>query len=370
MNIMPILHHNYDLRKRNDREELLPLLASAGIKIDEAAIQFSLDHLTEDWFQIPALDSCPLRITKSGSMHAIHVHQWARLLQYLYEFRNHTNIEEQVRRLCLRSHEKLDTILVVLVAGRYHRRKFEVIFEPNGKASTDLLLSRERYRLYAEIKRENPSEHRRQQRIQSVSGSVCGRADRLLRQWLKEKQLRVEIKLSKLFADNHVDKVVKEIEEKAKTLTVRTEAQLASVAGSRIIVLPRSANLFYEKGIHTGQVIVEKAGTPVQIAPENMLVQCIFDARPNLIALGERLREAGKQLARDLSGDQNTDGLVVMESLFGGDEACKAIQTRFWSRLPQRCWGVTLLSNPGYVVPRSDLSAEQIEVLKHAAFDI
>ena len=83
------------------------------------------------------------------------------MIQSAYDFRNHKSVDIQIRRLRIASHEKLDTILVLLVAWRYHQRGFNVVFEPFGEGSTDLLISRDLYRLYAEIKRENPQEHRR-----------------------------------------------------------------------------------------------------------------------------------------------------------------------------------------------------------------
>jgi hypothetical protein len=367
---MFILQRNLDVRNPEDRLELFRVLAPAGIKMEEAAISFALDHLSDDWFELKSLDLCPLVVTKTGSIHALQVSEWARLLQFLYEFRNHANIGEQIRRLCLRSHEKLDTILVVLVAGRYHRRNFDVTFEPKGIASTDLLLCRNPYRFYVEIKRENPTKHQRQQRMLKVSGSVSDGADRILRPWLKEHGLRIEVKFSRLFSDDHVPQVIREMELNAKAGTSGIEKPLASVRGSTMILLPRKADFFYERGMHSGVVRAEQAGTPVQaFAPESMLVRCTFDAHPNLQALGKRIKEAGRQLARDLAKEPEAGGFIVAESLFGGEESCKAIQTRFWRRLPERCWGVTLISYPGYVVPRSDLTRDQIELLTYAAID-
>src|SRR5438876_7265171 len=114
---MPLLTRNFDVRSSEDRQELLRILASTGTYIEESAIEFAIAQLTDDWFGLKTLDICPLVITKSGSFGAIHIFEWATLLRYLYEFRNHKRIEDQIRRLRLSSHEKIDTILVILVAG-------------------------------------------------------------------------------------------------------------------------------------------------------------------------------------------------------------------------------------------------------------
>ncbi len=367
---MPLLKRNLDIRQNDDRNELLSVLALAGIDISEAAIDFALASLTDDWFILNTLDTCTLLTTKSESRHGIHISEWARTLQCLYEFRNYENIQEQIRRLCIAAHEKLDTILVFSIARRYRRRNFEVTFDPNGHASVDLLVCRHPYRFYIEVKRENLYEHRRQKRMLSVGGTISDRVGADLKNWLVENDARVEIRLSKLFSDAHIEKVIREVEAKARNRNVGTEKQLASVPGSTMAVLQRSSSFFYEKGVHTGVVRVERAGKPVQVfAPESIPVRCTFDARPNLQSLGKRLALASKQLRRDLGGDPAADGFIVLESLLATAEVCEAIRCRFWQRLPERCWGIALISNPSYVFPRVDLRTEQIEVLGYAAID-
>lgn len=314
------------------------------------------------------LDICPLQIG-GGSVHAIQLPIWAQILQILYDLRNVKNIQEQIRRLRLRSHEKIDTILVFLVAGRYHRRDFGITFEPNGRASSDLLVRHDSYRIYIEVKRENRQEHNRQRRMQSLGGEISDRVATHLKQWLKQNELRIEIKLSKLFGDGHVGQVVQEVEAKVKAASVGTEEPLASVTGSKMLLLSRSEAFHYAKGFHTGVVRIEKPGAPVPaFAPTSMPVRCTFDSHPNLDALGQRIREAGRQLSKDLNNDIRADGLVVLECS-GGNEACGAVQKRFWSRLPPRCLGVTLISNPGFVIPRSDLKTKQMELLEIAGID-
>jgi hypothetical protein len=359
------VRRNLDLRNPNDRVELENILPSAGIKIDRPAMDYLLAELSEDWLKLNAFDSCSLTTGKGHS--GIGLAQWGKLIQCLYEFREHAGIQEQLRRLCLSSHEKLDTALVISVACRYRQLGYEVRFEPNGHGSSDLFIARQPDRLYLEIKRENPQEHQRQQRIQSVAALICSGVREELKDWLSQNDARIEVMFSKLFSDDHSRRVVREIVEKSKRAVLGTEDQLECLRGSSMILLPRESDAFYEKGSHHALITIEKAGTPVELSLKNMPVRCTFENRANLQALGERLRKAGRQLGRDLNGDLSANGFIVLETVLGGQEACAAIEKRFWSRLPDRCWGVTLISHPGFVIPRSDLTQAQIEIMKASA---
>jgi len=293
------------------------------------------------------------------------------VIQGVHDFRHHKNFDTQIHRLRIPSHEKLDTALVLLVARRYLQRGFSVVFEPFGEGSTDLLISCQTYRLYIEIKRENPREHRRLLRMQEIGNLVNGGVDVALRDWLQQHELRLEVRISKLFSNPHAQTFVEEICASAMRIAVGVETELGSVSGSKLIVLPKAAEFFYRKGLHAGVVRVEVAGTPVPIfAPASSPIRCTFGLESNLKALGKRIREAGKQLARDLKRDAQASGFVVLECMFGGEEqVVDAIQKRFWSRLPERSWGVTLVSPRNWVIPRSDLSAAQVELLSYAAID-
>jgi hypothetical protein len=367
---MSILSRNLDLRKPEDQAELLERLSVASIHLDQAALHYALSVLSEDWFELAAgLDICSL---KSGSKHseAISLAVWVSVIQSLHEFRNHKNIDTQIQRLRIPSHEKLDTLLVLQVARRYRHRGCAVDFEPFGEGSTDLLISRDLYRLYAEIKRENPGEHRRLRRVQEISGIINGRVDAVLRAWLKERQFRVEVKISKLFSNPHAEKVVEEICAITVRSSVGLEREMQSVAGSKMIVLQKDAKFHYQKGIHSGIVRVEVAGKAIPVfAPSSTPIRCTFGLKPNLTALGQRIRQAGKQLDRDLTRDDQAAGLIVLECIFGEEDMVDAIQKRFWSRLPARCWGVTLISPRGWIIPRSDLSPDQAELLRYAALN-
>jgi hypothetical protein len=362
--------HNLDLTKHEDQKELFEHLAAVGVQLDAAALQYALSVLTEDWFQLTgSFEVCSLKV---GSKHseAIGLATWSHVIQSVYDFRNHKSFDTQIHRLRIASHEKLDTVLVLLVARRYHQRGFAVVLEPFGESSTDLLISRDAHRLYTEIKRENPREHRRLLRMQEIGSLINGGVDAALSDWLRKRQMRLEVRISKLFSNPHAKTVVEEICASASRIAVGVETELQSVSGSRMIVLPKDAEFFYRKGLHAGFVRVGPE-TPVPIlAPASSPIRCTFGFESNLKALGERIREAGKQLARDLKRDEEADGFVVLECVFGNENMVDAIQKRFWSRLPARCWGVTLISNSGWIIPRYDLSTEQTEILKYAALDL
>ncbi len=91
--------------------------------------------------------------------------------------------------------------------------------------------------------------------------------------------------------------------------------------------------------------------------------------RPKLDALGERIRQAGKQLKRDLQRDSAANGFVVLQSYYAEKERVDAIQHRFWRRLPAGCLGVVLISPTGWVIPHPNLTPEAVEVLKYAGTD-
>jgi hypothetical protein len=109
---------------------------------------------------------------------------------------------------------------------------------------------------------------------------------------------------------------------------------------------------------------VKKPGTPVQAVPQNMPILVIFDWKPNLAALWRRIRKAGVQLRNDTQKDLNAQGFFVVQSSHG-EEAMEKIIDNF-TLLPSNCLGVVLISSPGCVIPRSDLSAELIQVMATA----
>jgi hypothetical protein len=137
---------------------------------------------------------------------------WAELAGAIFNMRDVVGIAEQIRRLSVPSHEALDTGLVVRVAGRYVSRGFTVRFEPNGEGCSDLLVENSELRSYVEIKRENEQAHRRWEGIHRSSQGVLGYLEPRLRDWLENHELRVEIRLSRLFSVETVPAIGEEID--------------------------------------------------------------------------------------------------------------------------------------------------------------
>lgn len=286
---------------------------------------------------------------------------WAELAGAIFNMRDVVGIAEQIRRLSVPSHEALDTGLVVRVAGRYVSRGFTVRFEPNGEGCSDLLVENSELRSYVEIKRENEQAHRRWEGIHRSSQGVLGYLEPRLRGWLENHELRVEIKLSRLFSVETVPAIGEEIDRQVRALEACKEQPLDSVRGSRYVVLPRLHEPFYRKGAHTGLIKVKKAGTPVQAIIQNMPILVVLDWVPNLGALKRRLQKASTQLRNDSAKDSNAQGFFVVEASHG--EAAKDKIVAYFPMLPTNCLGVVLLSAPGYVVPRSDVPSAVTQIL-------
>jgi hypothetical protein len=162
---------------------------------------------------------------------------------------------------------------------------------------------------------------------------------------------------------------VDEICTKARTIDVGRETKVDSAGNSMMIVLSCDAEFHFRKGVHMGVVTVPVDKPTEILAPTSIAARCTFDLRPNLNALGERIRDVSRQLTPDLKRDEEAFGVVVLESMFGTNDEVGAIQKRFWPRLPSRCWGVTLIAPQGWVIPRPDLAPEHAEILKYAALD-
>jgi hypothetical protein len=364
---MEPLPHNLNLQNAEDQDLLLERLKAAGIYLDPAALRYSVSELSDDWAQISAGLFCSLRLGAKGS-EGIGFTTWLDAIKSIFEFRAYPRFNILIQRLTLPSHEKLDTLFVLQVARRYHLRGFAVTFEPFTEATTDLLVQKDDCRLYIEIKRENLSEHHRMIRLNEISNIINGALDTALRAWLRERHLRLEVKIPSLFSDPHARKVIQEITATVPTMDVGTEKPLQSVSEARMMLLPEDAEFFYRKGMHTGRV--EVGLQPVLIlVPSSTPIRCTFVLKPNLDALGKRIRQAGRQLKRDLERDSSANGFVVLECRLSDNEVVDAIQHRFWPRLPAGCLGVVLIAPSGWVIPHPSLPAEGVEILKYAAIE-
>jgi hypothetical protein len=364
---MGFLKRNLDLANEKDRCELLDAVQPAKINLEASHIDFALNHLSGDWFKLSGMDYCMLPTGKNNC--GIDLVRWARTLQALYEFRNHSGVSEQMRRLCIRSHEPLDTILVLRVAMRYKRRGFEVAFEPNGKGCSDLLVVRDSDRFFIEVKRENTSEHKRLNRLHTVGPRISREAENRVRDRLAANDIRIEVKFTSLFSDGQIPKIIDEIDLKSRTMRLGIENNFECVPEGSMVLLPRKSPEFYKGGMQSAFVRVP-SDRPIQAnAPENMPVRCTFDLRVNVTALGKRIKTASQQLQRDLKKDADSRGIVVMETEYGGQRAADEIEKRFLRRLAERCLGITLISDYSCIVSNGPLSARDAEIMSFAGTD-
>lgn len=365
------LKRNLDVRKQLDREELLQILAACGVPLERAALEYSLAHLSDDWLALSTM-GVSLRIDQRGGHYGLQLDTWVRIVDCIYAFRNHENIAVQIRRLSISSHEKADTILVLLVARRFHNRGFRVIFEPNGKGASDLMVASNSDRVYVEVKRENPQSHLRFQRMQQLGRKTIGSLQARLKKWLVANGMRLEIRFPTLFSDQHVEQIVHQVEVLVRTARLDQEMTLSGKGNPTFLLRPRSAGFRYKSGFHILHVTVPKAGQPIQIlAPENALVRCTFVPRPNLQALKKRIHKASQQLRSDLEKDGMARGIIVAELLLREAEpAVEALAKRLWPGTLGGFIGVTVIS-PGsiWAIPRAGISEGDMALLRYAGID-
>ena len=360
---MPSPEGKFDLRLAVDRAEILALLAEHRIALGPDALDFAVSVLGEDWLIAWVMPYSPMFNIRTAANYrsGVWLATWAEIVSSIFDLRGAVGVREQIRRLGLPSHEALDTSLAIRIAGRYARRGFTVHFEPNGNGCSDLLVKNSSFRSYVEVKRENEGEHQRWLSIQAVSNEILARLDSLYH-WLKDNELRVEIKFSRLFSTGVVAAIVAEIEGQVRHAETSTELPINSVLGSRYVVLPRLQTSFYKKGIHTSRII--GTGTVVQLIPQNMPIRVFFDWKHNRKALKDRIRKAYRQLTNDAAKDSGAQGFVVLEGSHG--EAAQETVRNSFSLLPANCLGVVLLSDPGCVIPRPGLSDELTRIMGFA----
>jgi hypothetical protein len=348
-----------DLHRADDRARLSEFLTAHGLDLKPAEVEFAASKLHEDWLigrWPPVLD---LWSSMSGNL-VIPLATWIETIASVYEMREVAGIEEQMRRLGIPSHERLDTELVIRIASNYHRAGCEVAFEPNGQGCSDLSIRGRDFHLYSEVKRENRFEHKRLKSVQRASQTVLNAAREIVR-WLEDRDLRLEIWFSQSFADNVAEAIVQEIRTRIHSFEVSREQDIQAVPGSRCIMLPRFDPEFYRPGIRSAQVEIKQAGVPVQLAVHNMPIVVAFDSGPNLRALMQRVRKAGKQLKNDSLKDPSAQGFIVVETSHG-ELARNAIVENF-ENLPPNCIAVIVRSDVSTVVARENVSAETVEAL-------
>ena len=354
--------HELNLLRDEDRRTLYEFLATRHQKIDPAAIEFALSRFAEHWLvgQWPPMLS--LWVSASGSWH-IPFDIWIRTITSVYGMRNAEGIEEQIRRLGLRSHEHLDTELVIRIASKYHRAGFEVAFEPNKEGCSDFSIRGRGLHLYSEVKRENRTEHKRVKSIMTASQAVQTAALEIIR-WLEDRSLRAEIWFSRSFPENVAKTIVREITTSIYRLEIRREQEINALPGSRYVLIPRSDPEFYTSAIRSAQIEIKQTGVPVQLAVQNMPIVVAFDPKPNLSALMKRVRKAGKQLRNDGLKDPSAQGFIVAETSHG--ELAQGEIAKNFENLPLNCLGVIVLSNVSAVLARENVTTEILEVLSIA----
>jgi len=354
-----------DIRLDPDRSALLDVLTEHRIHLKSEVLRFASSKLSEDWLVAWASSMFNIRTSRTGTI-GIGIAVWAELVQSIHDMKAVPGIDEQIRRLCIPSHEALDTCLVLQIAGRYAHEGFFITFEPNGTGCSDLLIQKDNHRFYVEAKRENEQDHKRFMSIQRCSNEILRQLDPQLRAWLEERNLRLEVKFSRSFSSGVIVAITKEIGRGLPLCEVGKEGVLSAIRGASYVLLQRQDPPYFLKGIHKGLIRVKQPGTPVQISPENMPVCIIFDWVLNLSALKARIQKASRQLKNDAVRDAGALGFFVMQVSQGG-VAKGAIESRYFSSLPLNCLGIVLLSDPSFLVPVSGLLPGVCEVMAVAA---
>lgn len=358
--IVAWLENVLDLRRTEDRETFSAFLTAQGIALEPAAVEFAASNLHDDW--LVGIWPIVLNLWSSVSgKRVIPLSAWAETLASIYEMREVAGIQEQIRRLGIDSHEAFDTVLVIKLAVKYHRAGYGVAFEPNGEGCSDLSIDGRGFRLYCEVKRENPMEHQRLKSVQRASQAVLNSArEREIVRWLEDRDLRLEIRFSRSFANDVAEAVVREIKDRIGDSEVNREENLQSVAGSRWIVLRRSDPEFFRPAIRSGQIEIKQSNVPVQIATHNMPVVVAFDRKPNLQALLRRARKAGRQLESDKAKDPHAMGFIVLETSHG--ELARDAITENFGNFPSNCIAVVVRSDVSTMVARDGTSGEHFGI--------
>src|SRR5713101_3179414 len=351
----------FSLKKQAGIDALLKIADENSVSLSRAAVEHGTKTLTDDWLTLSHAGGpncfCDLSVGQVGGM-GYSLPQWAELITSLYELRSTKDIEEQIRRLCITSHERLDTAFVVIVAARYHSKGWAVAFEPNGKGCSDLRVSRDDQSFYIEMKRENVQKHDRLHNIRSTSDALLIALYSALASWLEENDCRIQVRFLRGLSASLVPKIRAELSAKIPHSNVGVEQSLALPRDSQFILLNRNSGQHYENGFVSGIVPLKQHGVAVQANdPRNMPVQIICEWLPNLAAVGALIKKAMSQLQNDAKVDSGAKGFVVIQAR-GGDYLGRKIEERFLANFPACCQAVILLSEMpfgvGYVIARDD----------------
>jgi hypothetical protein len=360
------------LRDATGVQGLLTLASENSVALNRQAIEHARDTLSDDWLTL--VDAgwpnciCSLSMSAGQGSTALALSQWMEIVDSLNLLRNTDGIAEQIRRLRIFSHERLDTALVIVIAGRYKARGWEVVFEPNGRGCSDLRVTAQDQRFYIEVKRENLQDHDRYKTFNANAGELVGSVQASLGEWLGSNDLRVEVKFSRGFSESVVKKVHSELIQKVPNAPVRTEQALTIPFDSKFVVV-RTEDIYFEKGFSMGRITVKQPGVPIQVHPKNMPVRVIFEWPPNFRVVRRLIREAKRQLANDIRVDTTARGFVVVQAT-GGTELAQVLDKTLLRTLPAYCLGVVVLSDfpdaLGHLVCRDGLVEKLIRAMSTA----
>ena len=327
------------LHEQADIDTLLKIAGENGIALTREAVKCACEKLSSEWLTlVPAggpncICSLSMSYEKEGSV-GLSLPQWAEIVESLYQLRNNDGIDEQVRRLCVASHECLDTALVIVIAGRYKARAWEVTFEANGSGCSDLRVRKEDRQFYVEVKRENTQHHNRYNTFSANAHAVVGGLSSVLGEWLERNNLRVEVKLSRGFSSSVVAKICGELGTKVPNAPLRLEQAMTIPRNSKFVVLCTEDDPHFERGFIVGRITVKEAGVPVQVHPRNMPVKIVFAWPPHVAAIARLIRDAKRQLSNDAAADPAAKGFIVVQAA-GGAQLASAVESK---RHPMAVW--------------------------------
>jgi hypothetical protein len=362
------------LREQGGINELLKIVAANDLAIDPQAIEYASHSLSDDWLTLSDAGGpncfCDLSIGKKGGL-GYSLPQWIDVVTSLYQLREVRDIDEQARRLCLTTHERLDTALALIVAARYRRRGWAVMFEPNGEGCSDLRVAQGDRHFYIEVKRENTQDHVRLRNIHNNSYALSRDVYSALKDWLKKNDCRIEVVFVNGLSVSLVPKICAELIAKVPFAPVGVEQHLTLPKDSRFILLRRSSGQYYRNSLITGLVPLKQNGVAVQANdPRNMPVQIVYEWLPNLVAIGKLIKKATRQLQNDEKIDSGARGFIVIQGR-GGEHLGTKIEERFLPNFPPCCLGVTLLSEipsgNGQIILREGMDVATMNAMAHAA---
>src|SRR5438046_3141051 len=129
------------LQQREDVDSFFKIVEENGLMLTHEMVEYACGKLTDEWLNLFAFGGPNCIWDMPGGSYALP--QWAALISSLFELRDVEGIEDQTKRLAIRTHERHDTAFAMTVAAKYKRRGWNIAFEPHGKGCSDLGIFRE-----------------------------------------------------------------------------------------------------------------------------------------------------------------------------------------------------------------------------------